>query len=478
MEPQFTSKALEDKIIGALLYDDESEPIVLPRICHLRPEHFTTQNCRKVFTAAVDMWRAGKPVNLTTIYDALNLQTNQDLWNWIQEITSDTFRDTPFNGIQAAETVYRLGRLRELQFEIRKAQLKITPQSTPDEVIGWLSGIVTASSAEGEAQKLFSLPQLASQIIQNVDDRQGLKVIIPPGVKTGLAVLDDVMPGGLPKKSMTILGGRTSTGKTTLALQLANHVADSDPVIIATAEMAAEQLAMRSITYHSGMPIKTFIHPMNQTDYIHFQHGMTRVGKSQLWILDAIGCNMDRLYNRLLQAYHRVKPVLIIVDYLQLIARNGSTDGKTNRYQATGDTSTRLKALAGSFDLPIIALSQVSRNNQFRDQAPGRPQDPKKIVWLRMSDLRDSGNIEEDTDQARLIQAPGGREDNNPVLDVTLDLVKNRICGPLNRVSYEYSLTAGKFTAKNGTTQPQYQEGSHEPDEPEQLEIESGQPPF
>jgi replicative DNA helicase len=472
LDPQFINKQLEDQVIATLLFDDEREPYIFPRVCHLQPEHFITQNNRQVFTKAMEMWRSGKPVNLTTIYDALNLQTNQDLWLWITEITSSNFRDTPFNGVRAAEVVYRLGRIRELQLEIRKAQLKITPQSTPEEILGWLSEIVTTGSADGDSQKLYSLPALASQIIQNVEDRETLQITVPPGVKTGLEVLDSVMPGGLPKKSLTLIGGRTSTGKTTLALQIANHVAESNPVIFATAEMAAEQLAMRSITYHTGLPIKTFARRMSQGDYLHFQHGMVQVATSQLWILDAIGCDIDRLYNRLLQAYHRVKPVLIIVDYLQLIARSAAANGKINRYQATGDTSTRLKTMAGNFDLPVIALSQVSRDNQFRNKIQGR-EDPRKKIWLKMSDFRDSGNLEEDTDQALLLQSPAGREEGISTLEVTLDLVKDRIYGPLKRMDYDYNVTTGRFTLQTGIQQSQ-----GESDEPEEFTPTQDKMPF
>ncbi|WP_032112602.1 replicative DNA helicase [Candidatus Paracaedibacter symbiosus] len=215
------------------------------------------------------------------------------------------------------------------------------------------------------------------------------------GVTSGLLDLDKYL-GGLHPSDLLILAGRPAMGKTSLATNIAfnaasaflNNNSNGAPVAFFSLEMSAEQLATRIMAAESGVSSdKMRRGDIKTEDFPKFVEVTRRLNQLPLFIDDtpAISINAVRNRSRRLQRQHGLG--LIVIDYLQLLEAGGSKKGSDNRVQEISEISRGLKAIAKELNVPVIALSQLSRAVEQRDDK--RPQ---------LSDLRESGSIEQDAD--------------------------------------------------------------------------------
>ncbi len=245
------------------------------------------------------------------------------------------------------------------------------------------------------------------------------------GVPTGFKDIDNKL-SGFQKADLIILAARPSVGKTSLALDFARHAAvkENVPVAFFSLEMSKQQLVDRMVSAESQVDswkLRTGKLTLDE-DFERLQNAIGRLSKAPITIDDQAGNTIARMRSvmRRYNSQHTEAPIgLVIVDYLQLMTTSKSYDNMVN--QVT-EISRSLKGLAKEFDVPVIALSQLSRAVEARG---GKP---------RLSDLRDSGSIEQDADVVAFIHREDKYQDNPDKPNVVEILIEKHRNGPTGKV--------------------------------------------
>jgi len=242
------------------------------------------------------------------------------------------------------------------------------------------------------------------------------------GVPTGFHDLDQYL-SGLQKSDLIILAARPSMGKTTLALDIARQAATKNgtPVVIFSLEMSTQQLVDRMLAAQSKVNawnLRTG-NLKAENEFAKIRDSLDSLSKAPIFIDDLAGNNIVRMRSvcRRIRAEHGIG--MIVVDYLQLMSTSKNYDSMVN--QVT-EISRSLKALAKEFDVPVLALSQLSRAVESRG---GRP---------RLSDLRDSGSIEQDADVVMFIHREDKGKDESERTNIAEILIEKHRNGPVGKV--------------------------------------------
>lgn len=237
------------------------------------------------------------------------------------------------------------------------------------------------------------------------------------GLRTGFPDLDDML-SGIHKGQMVIVAARASMGKTALALTMINNLAieQNHKVLIFSLEMSASQLAERLLAQVSGIDAHRMRSGgLNHSDFEELSQGVCRLGESEIYIDDTPSLSLFDLRARTRRAVQQYGIEAIFIDYLTLL----KAPKAENRTQAVGILSRGLKTLARELDIPVVCASQLNRQVEFRQD--NRP---------KLSDIRDSGDIEQDADVVLLLFRPGyyasGREGAIVTNEAEIIVAKNR----------------------------------------------------
>jgi len=221
-------------------------------------------------------------------------------------------------------------------------------------------------------------------------------------IKTELRDLDDELQ--LIPAALTVIAGRPGMGKSALAANISSNVAKQSDGAVAlfSLEMSTSEMIRRVVAAETGVSVRSMAHKLDNKD---FHDAWQRLSKIKLWIDDRSGLNVQDIRSSMLRL---PKVDLCVVDYLQLTKM-----GKAERHDLrVGEVTKGLKALSKEFDCHVIALSQLNRGVEQRDDK--RP---------RLSDLRDSGNIEEDADNVLFVYRPSyyGLDDDFTRAEIIID---------------------------------------------------------
>lgn len=256
------------------------------------------------------------------------------------------------------------------------------------------------------------------------------------GVPTGLRDLDDLL-AGLQRSDLFILAARPSMGKTALSLNLAHNVAvqAKEPVLIFSLEMSKEQLVDRLLSMESGVDAWALrTGNLTDADFEKIGQAMGTLSEAPIYIDDTPGITISDMRTKARREAHQRPLGLIIVDYLQLMSGGGRYGSDGNRVQEISEISRGLKGVARELNVPLIALSQLSRSVESRpDKKP------------QLSDLRESGAIEQDADVVAFIYR---EEYYNPETDrkkITDILVRKHRNGPTGEVELYFDNEKQKF---------------------------------
>jgi replicative DNA helicase len=260
---------------------------------------------------------------------------------------------------------------------------------------------ISESRVQGQSLSTKDLVKKAISTIEDFHQRQGMLT----GVGTGFADLDK-MTSGLHGGEMIVIAARPSMGKTSLAMNIAEHVAIDQrlPVGVFSLEMTAESLILRMLCSRSRVNLRNVREGfLAERDFPKLTGAAGKLANAPLFIDDSAGLSILQLRAkaRRLAQQHGVK--LFVVDYLQLL--HSTSRRADNRQQEISDISGGLKALAKELNVPVVVLSQLNREPEKRE----RGAEP------RLSDLRESGAIEQDADLVGLLYKPGkaGSEDDD-----------------------------------------------------------------
>ena len=256
------------------------------------------------------------------------------------------------------------------------------------------------------------------------------------GIPTGFHDLDAVL-AGLQRSDLIILAARPSMGKTAFALNLAHNVAvqTKEPVLLFSLEMSKEQLVDRLLSIQSGVDAWALrTGNLTDSDFEKIGEAMGELSEAPIYIDDTPGITIADLRTKARREAHQRPLGLIIVDYLQLMSGGGRYGGDGNRVQEISEISRGLKGVARELNIPLIALSQLSRSVESRpDKKP------------QLSDLRESGAIEQDADVVAFIY----REDYyNPETErkkITDILIKKHRNGPVQDIELYFDNEKQRF---------------------------------
>jgi replicative DNA helicase len=393
----------EQALLGAILVNNEAFYRVSD---FLLPDHFYDPLHRKIFEIAASLVRGGKiatPITLKTFLgpdqDIGGLTIAQYLTRLATEAT------TIINAGDYGQTVYDLALRRsliqvgeELVNTAYDAPVDLAPGEQIEEAERRLFALAETGRYDGGFSRFSDALKEAIDMASAAYQRDGHL----SGLATGLDDLDRVM-GGLQPSDLVILAGRPGMGKTSLATNIAFNIAknyrfemqpdgtpktmDGGSVGFFSLEMSAEQLATRVVAEQANVPsYKIRRGDLSEEEFSRLVMASQDMQAVPLYIDDTGGLAIAQLTARARRLKRQRGLDLIIVDYIQLLS-GSAKKGNENRVQEITEITTGLKALAKELNVPIIGLSQLSRQVESRDDK--RPQ---------LSDLRESGSIEQDAD--------------------------------------------------------------------------------
>lgn len=432
----------EKSVLGALML----EPNAIIRVADvLLPKDFYKPEHQKIFEIIIDLFSKGKPIDILSVSSRLKEKKE------LADVGGSSYLTDLINGVPTtahinhyADTIKHKSVFRELI--ITSAAINEQAFSTDKEADEFLDEV---------EKKIFAISQAStnshfSPIKEDLKDayerieklHQGEKRI--RGVSTSFEELDSIL-SGFQKSDLIILGARPSLGKTALALDIARNIAVKEnlPVGVFSLEMSREQVVDRLIAAEAGIPLWK-LRTGRLTDDIEFemiQEALDRLSKAPLFIDDTPSPNILEMRSmaRRLQIEHGLS--LLVVDYLQLIQPRTNSE---NMVQQITEISRGLKSLSRELNTPVLALSQLSR-----------AVDQREVKIPRLSDLRDSGSIEQDADVVLFIY----RKDRDR-LDVPLEeqnmaeiLISKHRNGPLGTVKLKFDAEKVSFRSIDKTHQ-------------------------
>jgi len=378
----------EQGVLGGILAHGEEVLAGIATI--LRPEDFYDRRHGTIYTAMLALYDQGRPVDEITVSSHLSDQGKLDFVGgpaFLAELADSVA--APRHVDYYAQVVREKARLREFIAAASQAiDIAYSLSSDPNQALDQAESTIFSVTQQRQRGQAMHIGEVAKSAIKQLEKRFKNKGLIA-GVPTGFTKLDE-MTTGLQPGDLIIIAGRPSMGKTAFALNIAAHAALQEEVatVIFSLEMSKEQLALRLMAGEgrvSGQKMRSGFLSRTQ-DWPALIEAVDRLARAPIFIDDtpAISVLELRAKARRLKSEHNLG--LIIVDYLQLM--RGRQDAFSSREQEISDISRSLKALAKELNLPVVALSQLNR------KVEDRPGDKRPML----SDLRESGAIEQDAD--------------------------------------------------------------------------------
>ena len=306
-----------------------------------------------------------------------------------------------------------------------------------DDLIDNAQSKVFAAIQNNVKRDVQDIGSIINSVLDNLQELQNTTGL--SGVPSGFPTIDRVTQGW-QKSDLIILAARPSVGKTAFALNIARNAAvDANmPVAVFSLEMSADQLGKRLITTESGLSgekIKGGV-KLEQYEWVQLEETLKRLAKAPLYIDDTPGIPIMEFRTKAKRLVKQKGVRLIVVDYLQLM--QGPAELRGLREQEVAAISRTLKATAKELNVPIIALSQLSRNAVQRTGGTGKPQ---------LSDLRESGSIEQDADMVIFIHRPDfvGMSDNPEDKEKAIIVIAKHRNGEVCDIELKYKANQVKF---------------------------------
>jgi replicative DNA helicase len=383
--PQNTE--VEQSLIGCMLIDKEA---IISVSAWLLPEHFYDQRHQIVYGAILDLFNDGLPVDLITVVDKLKKERKLPAVGgrtYIAELA--TIVATSANAEEYGEIIKESATRRGLISAAREITELAFNETTPiDVVIDKSEKQVFDVAQVGTKANFVHIKDLLKEAYERAERADNDEAYL--GVSTGFKDLDDLL-GGFQKSDLIILAARPSVGKTSLALDMMRHASlvQGKTVAFFSLEMSQTQIMDRLMGMQSGIPfweIRTG--RLSDKKFIKLAETMGELGDANIFIDDQAGQHINAIRSKARRLALEKGLDIIFVDYLQLMHGNNME----SRTLEVGEISQGLKNIAKELDVPVVALSQLSRAIEQRQGR--RPQ---------LSDLRESGSIEQDADVVMFI---------------------------------------------------------------------------
>lgn len=429
----------EKAVLAAMLLGMDNE-VVEEAMMKLSAVEFYRPAHRKIFEAMEELYNRGVPIDQLSLADRLKSRGDLDAVGgkaYIVELGNNTYALA--NWEHHADIVKRNAMLRDLiGASVRITSLAYDAPDDLDEVIETSEKLLFDVTNKRVATNFQSIESLALETFNELQELASTKSRYH-GVRTGFNDLDDLF-GGLRGGDLVILAARPSVGKTALALNIASRAAQlGTSVAFFSLEMSANQLFQRMLSIETKINSKKMqTGRMSAQDWTALVGASDRLSKLKLWVDDTPSASILEVRAKARRQLRGVEPNkgIIIVDYLQLMQpQNRRTE---SRQVEIAEISRGLKILAKELDMPIIALSQLSRAVESR-------QGKRPIL----SDLRESGAIEQDADIVmfldRSLSEKEASQDDRPDWNTADVIVAKHRNGPTGVVSLTFQSEFTRF---------------------------------
>jgi replicative DNA helicase len=392
------SKELEEAILGAIMLEKSAFDVATEI---LKPQCFYVEAHQRIYMAMESLAGKSSPIDLLTVVEELRIREDLEFVGGPYFVTKLT------NSVVSSANIEAHARIVVQKF-IQRELIRISGEIIGEAYEDSTDVFDMLDSAEGKLFEITnnhlkrnfdSIDSVIVKTIKKIEDMRNRKDDIT-GVPTGFPSLDKLTYGWQPT-DLIILAARPSVGKTAFALNLARSAALSADkptgVGFFSLEMSSSQLVQRILSAESEIWLEKISrgkleeHEMKQL----YKKGIEKLSKAPIYIDDSAALNIFELRAKCRRLKNKYNVGIIIIDYLQLMS--GSADRNSNREQEISKISRDLKSLAKELQVPIIALSQLSREVEKRKEGAKIPQ---------LSDLRESGAIEQDADMVMFLYRP------------------------------------------------------------------------
>lgn len=394
LQPQ--ALEIEKIVLGALMIDKDAFTVVSEI---LRPETFYDKRHEKIYLAIQNLNMEEKPVDILTVVEELKREgTLEDIGGavYIAELSQHVVSSAHIE--LHARILAQKFLARQLISFASEIETRAFDESVDiDELMQHAEGSLFELSQKNMRQDYTQIDPVLERSVKNIQkaasNTGGLT-----GVPSGYTKLDEITSGWQPS-DLVIIAGRPAMGKTSFALSIAkNIIVDYEvPVAFFSLEMNDEQLVNRLISNVCEIPgSKVMNGQLNEAEWSRLDKNVRKLQGKPLFIDDTAGLSIFELRTKARRLVREKNVQLIMIDYLQLMNANGARFG--SRQEEVSTISRSLKGLAKELNIPVIALSQLNRTVENREGLEGkRPQ---------LSDLRESGAIEQDADMVLFVHRP------------------------------------------------------------------------
>jgi replicative DNA helicase len=432
----------EESVLGAAMLDRDAIDKAMEL---LKAEDFYRPAHRKVFEAIAEISGKNEPVDLVTVTEVLKKMNELEAVGGAAFIASLADRVPSAANVEYyAKIVRDKARLRRL-ISACSAIISSAYQHKDEAqlVVDTAENQILEIGATEGAQKVVSLQELMGGVIEKIEQFRNRGTHVT-GLATGFKRLDE-MCSGLHGGEMVVVAGRPGMGKTALCMNIARNVAADlkKPVGIFSLEMSADSLAMRLMCSEQRIDSHRLRTGMIQNHELgRLTLAASKLYETPIYLDDSPKLDIQTLRAKVRRMVKEKKVELIVVDYLQLLEAGESRE---NRQQEITVISRGLKAIAKEMDIPVLVASQLSRATEQR----GDKSKP------RLSDLRESGSIEQDADMVMLIYRKGYYDKESGDKTAEIDIAKQR-SGPTGEFQLIFN---GEYTRFDDMAPEQEQRG-------------------
>jgi len=430
----------EQSVLGAILIDRDT---VVEVAEFLKPEDFYRQANGTIYRAIVDLFERREPIDIVTVSEALERGNDLEAVGgraYLSSLSDQT--PTAVHAVQYARIVERKAVLRNLIGAAGKiAGIGYEDPAEIQEAIDRAEGELFQVSNRRITTGFSQLKELLHEAYDRLDYLHAHRGEIS-GVRTGFNDLD-ALTTGLQKSDLILVAARPSVGKTSFALNIAEHAAvrEKKNVGIFSLEMSKDQLVLRllsSVANIDSQRLRTGF--LEELDFARIAPAMNALSEASIYIDDTASISTMELRTKARRLQAEAGLDLVIVDYLQLM-QSSIQSRDANRVQEVSEISRGLKALAKELSVPVVALSQLSRQPEMRES-----KEP------RLSDLRESGELEQSADLVLMLWREKERGADDQETDgevINLKLAKHRN-GPTGEIQLYFKKRQTRFVSYAG----------------------------
>ncbi len=430
-QPPYNENAEKAVVGAAMLSNDEIENIR----GIITPHHFYNENLKLIYSIILELYSSDRPADPLTVAEELEKKNMLDKVGGMDYVGSLTgYLPTLANAGEYAKIVYEKAILRNLiKIANNIAEKSYSAEIDAAEILEEAEKKILEVAKEKQNIDYVSIKEILKENIKRIHaacDKSGQV----SGISTGFKDLDNML-SGLQKSDLFIMAGRPAMGKTTFALNIAKNVAmkDNNTVIIFSLEMADVQLGEKLISMQADVDTEKMKKgEVSDSDWIAIGESLNAYSEANIFIDHSSGISVNEIRNKCRRLASKQGSLeLIVIDHLQLMETGKQEE---NRNQEISKITRSLKGLAKEMNCTVIALCQLSRQ-------PGTRKGNRPIL----SDLRDSGSIEQDADIVTLLYRDDYYDPDTEKKGVTEVIIAKHRNGPVGTVELAWIPRVSKF---------------------------------